>query len=203
MSFSCVFPLNKEIKKHPSYDLLLNHAMGNTAEAESLILSCHVAFCNSCKKELSKLEKIGGIFLNSEKKAKVSEGLFENTLAKTKLNPKATANWIITEVLALANKSNLSVTNYPVSYEDLKVLLLNVLNETISSKQAKEIFERMWNNREKPEDIINNEGLKQISDVNELNKIVDNIIKNNYKSVEEYQSGKDKLFGFFVIFFKR
>ncbi len=123
---------------------------------------------------------------------------FENTLAKTKLNPKATANWIITEVLALANKSNLSVTNYPVSYEDLKVLLLNVLNETISSKQAKEIFERMWNNREKPEDIINNEGLKQISDVNELNKIVDNIIKNNYKSVEEYQSGKDKLFGFFV-----
>ena len=123
---------------------------------------------------------------------------FENTLSQTKLNPKSTANWIITEVLALAKKSNLSVQNYPVSHEDLKTLLLNVQDETISSKQAKEIFDRMWNNSEKPTDIINNEGLKQISDVNELNKIVDNIIKNNYKSVEEYQSGKEKLFGFFV-----
>ena len=123
---------------------------------------------------------------------------FENTLSQTKLNPKSTANWIITEVLALAKKSNLSVQNYPVSHEDLKTLLLNVHDETISSKQAKEIFDRMWNNSEKPTDIINNEGLKQISDVDELNKIVDNIIKNNYKSVEEYQSGKEKLFGFFV-----
>ena len=123
---------------------------------------------------------------------------FENTLSQTKLNPKSTANWIITEVLALAKKSNLSVQNYPVSHEDLKTLLLNVHDETISSKQAKEIFDRMWNNSEKPTDIINNEGLKQISDVDELNKIVDNIIKNNYKSVEEYQNGKDKLLGFFV-----
>ena len=123
---------------------------------------------------------------------------FENTLSQTKLNPKSTANWIITEVLALAKKSNLSVQNYPVSHEDLKTLLLNVHDETISSKQAKEIFDRMWNNSEKPTDIIYNEGLKQISDVDELNKIVDNIIKNNYKSVEEYQSGKEKLFGFFV-----
>ena len=123
---------------------------------------------------------------------------FENTLSQTKLNPKTTANWIITEVLALAKKSNLSVQNFPVSHEDLKTLLLNVHDETISSKQAKEIFDRMWNNSEKPTDIINNEGLKQISDVDELNKIVDNIIKNNYKSVGEYQSGKEKLFGFFV-----
>jgi len=123
---------------------------------------------------------------------------FENTLSQTKLNPKSTANWIITEVLALAKKTNLSVQNFPVSHKDLQILLLNVHDETISSKQAKEIFDRMWNNSEKPTDIINNEGLKQISDVNELNKIVDNIIKNNYKSVEEYQSGKEKLFGFFV-----
>ena len=47
-------------------------------------------------------------------------------------------------------------------------------------------------------DIIDKEGLKQISNTDELNKIVDNIIKNNYKSVEEYQNGKDKLLGFFV-----
>ena len=56
----------------------------------------------------------------------------------------------------------------------------------------------MWENKENPRDIIENEGMKQISDINELDKIVDNIIKNNYKSVEEYQNGKDKLLGFFV-----
>ena len=56
----------------------------------------------------------------------------------------------------------------------------------------------MWNNGENAQDIIDKEGLKQISNTDELNKIVDNIIKNNYKSVEEYQNGKDKLLGFFV-----
>ena len=123
---------------------------------------------------------------------------FENVLKDSDLNPKMTANWIITEVLALAKKTYLSVKDYPVTFDDLRYLLSNVMDETISSKQAKEVFERMWDNKENPRDIIENEGMKQISDVDELNKIVDNIIKNNYKSVEEYQSGKDKLLGFFV-----
>ena len=56
----------------------------------------------------------------------------------------------------------------------------------------------MWLNGEKANIIIEKEGLKQISDSNELDKIVENILKNNYKSVEEYKSGKTKLFGFFV-----
>jgi len=56
----------------------------------------------------------------------------------------------------------------------------------------------MWNNGEDAQHIIENEGMKQISNADELNKIVDNIIKNNYKSVEEYQNGKNKLLGFFV-----
>ena len=62
---------------------------------------------------------------------------FENTINNTKLNPKSTANWIITEVLALANKSNISVQDYPVSYDNLQALLLNVHDDTISNKQAK------------------------------------------------------------------
>ncbi len=123
---------------------------------------------------------------------------YENVLKDSSLNPKITANWIITEVLALAKKTYLSVKDYPVTSKDLRYLLQNVADEIISSKQAKEVFERMWDNKENPRNIIENEGMKQISDVGELNKIVDNIIKNNYKSVEEYQSGKDKLLGFFV-----
>ena len=123
---------------------------------------------------------------------------FEEVLDKKELNPKLTANWIITEMLALAKKSSLDVRDYPVTSEDLAVLLTYIKDEVISSKQAKEIFERMWANKEKPQEIIENEGLEQISDLGELNKIVDNIIKNNYKSVEDYQSGKTKLLGFFV-----
>ena len=111
---------------------------------------------------------------------------------------KIAANWIITEVLAYANKSNTQVKSFPVSSSDLSELLLNICSETISNKQGKDIFSRMWNNGEKANDIIKKEGLQQISNTSELNKTVDNVIKNNYKSVEEYQSGKEKLFGFFV-----
>jgi aspartyl-tRNA(Asn)/glutamyl-tRNA(Gln) amidotransferase subunit B len=123
---------------------------------------------------------------------------FEKTIEGTDLNAKTTANWIITEVLALANKKNITVTEYPVSFKNLQNLLSNVQSEVISSKQAKDVFERMWNNGEDAQHIIENEGMKQISNADELNKIVDNIIKNNYKSVEEYQNGKNKLLGFFV-----
>ena len=78
------------------------------------------------------------------------------------------------------------------------VNLINNMLAPIMNSKNKDVFERMWDNKENPRDIIENEGMKQISDIGELNKIVDNIIKNNYKSVEEYQSGKDKLLGFFV-----
>ena len=123
---------------------------------------------------------------------------FEDVINKTEINPKSAANWIITEVLALANKSNIGVKNYPVTPSNLRTLLLNVHEDIISSKQAKDVFERMWNNGENAQDIIEKEGMKQISNTDQLNKVVDNIIKNNYKSVEEYRNGKDKLLGFFV-----
>jgi len=123
---------------------------------------------------------------------------YEKVLEKTDLNPKTTANWIITELLSYANKSNTEVKNYPVSFEGLASLLTYIHEGLISNKQAKIIFEKMWNNGEKPQDIIEKEDIKQISDTMEINKLVDNVIKNHYKSVEEYLAGKDKLFGFFV-----
>ena len=104
---------------------------------------------------------------------------FEDAIHDTELNAKAAANWIITEVLALANKSNISVKDYPVSPKNLQILLSNVNDDVISNKQAKDVFERMWNNGENAQDIIEKEGMKQISNTDELNKIVDNIIKNN------------------------
>ena len=89
---------------------------------------------------------------------------FEKTIEGTNLDAKTTANWIITEVLALANKKNIKVEEYPVNFKNLQNLLSNVQSEVISSKQAKDVFERMWNNGEDAQYIIENEGMKQISD---------------------------------------
>lgn len=75
--------MNKaEIKKHPSYDLLLNYAMGNTSEAESLILTCHIAYCKTCKGELTKFENMGGFYLSNQHKTELSSDLWNNTLKK-------------------------------------------------------------------------------------------------------------------------
>lgn len=75
--------MNKpNINKHPNYDLLFNHAMGNTAEAESLIISCHITYCGACKKDLAKFEKVGGVYLSKQNKASLSLGLWDNTLKK-------------------------------------------------------------------------------------------------------------------------
>ena len=73
-----------EIKKHPSYDLLFNYAMGNTSEAESLILTCHIAYCKACKDELAKFENVGGVYLSNQNKTDLSSDLWNSILKKVK-----------------------------------------------------------------------------------------------------------------------
>ena len=57
--------LAQKINLHPSSDMLLKYAMGNTTEAESLIISCHIAYCSECKNEIKKYETIGGYYLSN------------------------------------------------------------------------------------------------------------------------------------------
>ena len=71
-----------EINMHPSSDILLRYAMGNTTEAESLMISCHIAYCSICKAEISKYEKIGGYYLTNHKELSVSKDLWQNILGK-------------------------------------------------------------------------------------------------------------------------
>ena len=85
-----------------------------------------------------------------------------------------------------------------ITAEDFADLLVSIKNNTISSTQGKLVLEKMWETGKNPSTIIKSEGLSQISDKDELNKLVDNVLKNHYKSVEEYRNGKEKLFGFFV-----
>ncbi len=123
---------------------------------------------------------------------------YESVLKRNKLDPKLTANWIITDLLSLANKSNLGIADIPISSVNFSDLLAAIKSDKISTKQGKMVLEKMWETGKTAEEIIDKEGLSQISGTDEINKLVDKVLKNHYKSVEEYMNGKDKLFGFFV-----
>ena len=123
---------------------------------------------------------------------------FEKVVKKVTCDVKFVANWMITELLALSNKHSILPANIPVSPSDFSCLINAISDKRISSKQAKTILEKMWKSGKSPDEIIDEEGFSQISDEGQINKLVDNVLKNHYKSVEEYKNGKDKLFGFFV-----
>ena len=123
---------------------------------------------------------------------------FETILQNKDIDPKFSANWVITELLALANKHSVLPQDIRITANDFADLLVSIKNSEISSKQGKLVLEKMWETGDNPISIIKTEGLSQISDQDELNKLVDNVLKNHYKSVEEYKNGKEKLFGFFV-----
>ncbi len=124
---------------------------------------------------------------------------FEATLkAAGQSEPKLVTNWVTGELLAALNKEHLDLSKSPVSAENLGQLIERIHDETISGKIAKVVFEAMWSSGEAPDKIIEEKDLKQVTDNSMIEKIIDDIIANNPGQVEQYRSGKDKLFGFFV-----
>lgn len=123
---------------------------------------------------------------------------FETVLKKTKASPKLVVNWIMGELSAALNTHKLSIENCPVSANALAELIERIADDTISGKMAKTIFEIMWESGETPDVVIAKQGLKQITDTNAIEKIIDEVLVQNPKQLEDYRSGKEKLFGFFV-----
>ena len=111
---------------------------------------------------------------------------------------KLATNWITGELFALLNEKNLEISKSPISSKNLSNLINLIKNGTISGKIAKTVFELMIESDKDAELIINEKGLKQESNPKVLEKLIDNIIKDNQDKVKEYKSGKDKLFSFFV-----
>ncbi len=122
---------------------------------------------------------------------------FENVV-KTCSNAKVASNWIMTELLRELNESKKSIANSPVKAQQLGELIQLIENKTISGKIAKQVFEEMFKTGTNPQDIVKSQGLVQISDDSQIEKLVDEVIKNNPKQTEDYRGGRDKLFGFFV-----
>ena len=123
---------------------------------------------------------------------------FESVIQSKKLEPKNVANWILTDLLGLANKNRTVINELPITPDRLEQLLIFVHDGIISNKQGKAVLEKMWDTSKTPKEIIDSEGISQESNENEINKLVDKVLENHYKSVEEYMKGKDKLFGFFI-----
>jgi len=113
-------------------------------------------------------------------------------------NAKLAANWIMGELSAFLNKENLSILETKVDSINLGNLLSRIEDSTISGKIAKEIFEEMWNSKKHPDEIIEEKGLKQVTDSSEIEKVINQVLEQILFQLEQYKSGKVKLFGFFV-----
>ena len=102
------------------------------------------------------------------------------------------------DLLGALNKQGLDINQSPVAYQRLAGLLKRIADKTISGKIAKQVFEVMWTSDDDADAIIAAQGLKQITDSGAIEAIIDKIIADNPGQVEQYLSGKDKVFGFFV-----
>jgi len=122
---------------------------------------------------------------------------FFEKIAK-KIEPKLAANWICAELFGRLNKVGMEFSNLSISSEDFGSLLQLIASNKISGKIAKEVLDKMFDTNEAPEKIVEKYNLSQISNTGEIEQYIDDIISANPEKVEEYRSGKDKLFGFFV-----
>jgi len=123
---------------------------------------------------------------------------FETVYKKSGCEAKLCANWITGDLSAALNKAGLEITDSPVSDERLAGLLARISDNTISGKIAKQVFEELWQSTLSADEIIAEKGLKQITDTGAIEAIIDKIIADNQGQVEQYRSGKDKVFAFFV-----
>ena len=113
-------------------------------------------------------------------------------------NPKLVTTWVTGELFSILNKKNLIIEDSPITSKQLGELIDNIENEKISNRQAKEVLEEMCESGKGALEIIDEKGLSQISDENEIESLVDNVLNSNPENVKKYKNGKDKLFGFFV-----
>ncbi|MBR5599057.1 MAG: Asp-tRNA(Asn)/Glu-tRNA(Gln) amidotransferase subunit GatB [Alphaproteobacteria bacterium] len=111
---------------------------------------------------------------------------------------KKVANWLMGDFFAMLNRKGVDIKNSPVSAQNLGKLVELISKDVISGKIAKDVFEIMTENNEDPEKIVEERGLKQVTDTSFIEAIVDEIIANNPDNVASYKAGKNNLLGWFV-----
>lgn len=114
------------------------------------------------------------------------------------VTPKLVVNWIMSDIMKYLNQKRMEITETKLSSENLAELILLIENKTISGRIAKDILPILMERGGSVTSIVEERGLQQLTDKNELEQLIKNTIMSYPKEVELYKNGKTKLLGFFV-----
>lgn len=134
---------------------------------------------------------------NALTSSKAYSDIFEKAGAICK-NYKAVCNWLTSDIARILNEKEMEPDQIPFSAEDLAELVELTDNGTISTKIGKKVLEELFENPHSPKKIIEEKGWIQISDEGTIKKVVEDVLKKNPKSIEDYKAGKDRALGFLV-----
>ena len=124
---------------------------------------------------------------------------FEQTLQHCgNASAKMVANWIMGDLSAALNDNKLTINNSPIDPQQLGQLLCRIADKTISNTMAKQVFTAIWHGKGNADQIIEQQGLKQITDSSAIEHIIDTVLADNPTQLAQYRAGKEKLFGYFV-----
>jgi aspartyl-tRNA(Asn)/glutamyl-tRNA(Gln) amidotransferase subunit B len=138
-----------------------------------------------------------GVLVAEQETAKFFEAVVAGTDSGVKRDPKLAANWVINELAGRLNKEAKDIAVSPVKEAQLGAILDLMADGTISGKIAKDVFEIVWNEGGEPRTIVETRGLKQVTDVSALEKLVDDIIAKNPDKVGDAKTNP-KAIGWFV-----
>ncbi len=119
-------------------------------------------------------------------------------VAKSSGDAKLAANWVAGELQALLKKNNWEIKESPIQADRLATLIARIKDNTISGKIAKAVFEAMIEDSTNVDDIIEEKGLKQVTDIGEIAKLVNEVIANNPEQVEQFREGKEQVLSYLV-----
>jgi len=178
----------------PEPDLVVNHITPSYIEEVKKGL---VELPSARKKRFVERYKIPEYDAGVLTAAKATADYFERCTALHN-GYKALSNLVMGELAGFLKATGKEITESPVTPENLVKLVKLMENNTVSSKIAKVVFEEMYKKGTDPEKIVKEKGLVQITDTNMINSIVEKVIANNIKSVEQYKAGKTEVLGFLV-----
>ena len=121
-----------------------------------------------------------------------------DAVVATGADAKLAANWMMGDLLKNLNDEGLDISKSPVEAQRLGEMIQLIMKDTISGKIAKKVFKEMWTNTDRPEKIVKDKGLVQITDTKAIEGIVDEVIAKNQKAVDDYKGGNKKAIGALV-----
>ena len=145
-------------------------------------------------KEMGLPEEDASLLVETKEKA----DFFEQILEGASIKPKSAANWVLGDVSRLMNETNKPIFELGIDPKKLAEIIAMLEQGKISSSAGKQVFEEMLKTGKEPAVLVKELGLEQVSDTGALQEIVDAVLANNQKSIDDYRGGKTNALGFLV-----